>query len=134
MNSGSRLPMKGLDSLDAVNSIDRIVVPDARDFESSVDAFRLNLKADQREVLLFQMTVEQNHPIKHHGVKQVMDKIREKIGDDSISLKLVFVVPDDVESCYRSPHVVFDMDSEGRRRGKREVNNNDQFFISIGYE
>ena len=132
-NTGSRFPMQDLDSLDVINAVNRIVVPDARNFES-VDAFRVNLNPPQTEVLLFQMTVGKAHPTKYNGVKQVMDKIREKLNDKTISCKLVFVVPGDVKSCYHSPQAVINMDGTIRKRQALDLNESNQFFISIEYE
>ena len=132
-NTGSRFPMQGLDSLDVINAVNRIVVPDARNFESA-DAFRVNLNPPQTEVLLFQMTVGKTHPTKYNGVKQVMDKIREKLKDETISCKLVFVVPGDVKSCYHSPQAVINKDGTVRKRQERDLNESNQFFVSIEYE
>jgi len=133
MNTGSRLPMQGLDSLDVINAVNRIVVPDARNFESA-DAFRVNLNPTQTEVLLFQMTVGKSHPTKYNGVKQVMDKIREELNDKTISCKLVFVVPGDVKSCYHSPQAVINKDGTVRKRQEHDLNHSNQFFVSIEYE
>ena len=41
-NTIERFPLKDLDSLDVQDTVDRIVVPDARNFESA-DAFRVSL-------------------------------------------------------------------------------------------
>ena len=63
-NTGSRFPMQVLDTLDVITAVNRIVVPEARNFESA-DAFRVDLSPPQREVLLFQMTVGKTHPTKY---------------------------------------------------------------------
>ena len=132
-NTGSRFPMQGLDSLDVFNAVDRIVVPDARNFES-VDAFRVNLNSPQTEVLLFQMTVGKTHPTKYNGVKRVMDKIREKLKDKTVPCKVVFVVPGDVKSYYHSPQSVINKDGTVRKRQERDLNESNQFYLSIEYE
>ena len=80
------------------------------------------------------MTVGKTHPTKYNGVKQVMSKIREKLKDESISCKLVFVVPGDVKSFYHSPQAVINKDGTIRKRQERDLNKSNQFFISIEYE
>ena len=131
-NTVSRFPMKSLESLDVFNATNRIVVPDARNFES-VDAFLVILNPPKKEVLLFQTTVGKSHPTKYDGVKQVMDKIREKLKDKTISCKLVFVVPDDVKDCYGSPQAVLNKDGTVCKRQERDLNESNQFFVSIEY-
>ena len=129
-NTSDRLPMRDLDSLDVARAVNRIVVPDARNFES-VDAFLINSNPSQTEVLLFQVTVGKSHPTKYNGVRQVMAKIRSKLKDKTISCKLVFVVPDDVASYYHSPQAVLNKDGTVCKRQGLEVGQSNQFFISI---
>ena len=132
-NTGSRFPMQDLDSLDFTNALNRIVVPDARNFES-VDAFRVNWSPPHIEVLLFQMTVGKSHPTKYNGVKKVMKKIRTKLKDTIVTCKLVFVVPGDVKSFYHSPQAVLNKDGTVCKRQDLDLDESNQFFISIEYE
>ena len=87
----------------------------------------------QAVVLLFQMTVGNTHPTKYNGVKRVMGKIREELPDIDISCKLVFVVPGDVKNCL-SPQAIVNKDGTVRKRQERDLNENNQYFISIEYE
>ena len=63
-----------------------------------------------------------------------MDMIREKLKDKTISCKLVFVVPGDVKQYYRSPQAVINKDGTVRKRQERDLNESNQFFVSIEYE
>lgn len=108
----SQLPMKELESINVEDAIDRIVVPDARNFES-VDAFRVSSSPifhtdaskvpPQQEALLFQMTVGRSHPTKYNSVKTLMEKIRKEPTGKDESYAIVFVVPGDVQTFYTSP-------------------------------
>ena len=75
-NTGSLFPMQDLDSLSVTDAVNQIVVPDARNFEL-VDAFQIDSSSPQKEMLLFQMTVEQTYLTKYNGVTQIMDKIQK---------------------------------------------------------
>ena len=132
-NTGSRFPMQDLGSLNVIDALDQIVVPDARNFELA-DAFRVDLNPPQTEVLLFQMTVGKTHPIKYNGVKRVMDKIREELHDQNITCRFVFVVPGDVKNCCFSPQAVINKDGTVCRRQIRNLDENNQYFVSIEYE
>jgi len=83
-----RYPMVSLDSLDVSEALDRIVVPDARNFES-VDAFRVSSTpvfsansgncSPQYEIVGYQMTVGKSHPIKYRGVHEIVEKVKGSV-------------------------------------------------------
>jgi hypothetical protein len=142
-NTLARFPMKELESLNVEDAIDRIVVPDARNFES-VDAFRVSSShifhtdaskvPPQQEALLFQMTVGRSHPTKYNGVKTLMEKIRKEPAGEDASCAVVFVVPGDVQTFYTSPQAVINKDGTVRKRNERDFNSGNQYYIVIEYE
>ena len=132
--TGARFPMKDLGCLNVHDASGQVVVPDARNFESA-DAVKFSLTPHKSEVFLFQMTVGKCHPTKYNGVKAIMDKIRNEIGSNhTLSCKLIFVVPSDVETFYRSPQAVINMDGTVRRRQELHLNKDNQYFVAIEYE
>jgi hypothetical protein len=88
--------MADLESLIVSDALDRIIVPDARNFES-VDAFRASstpvFPSDSTgtstdslycEAVLFQMTVGKSHPTKLKGVKKVVEKFKKCVPADAV--------------------------------------------------
>ena len=142
-NTHTKFPFKDLDSLKVGDAVGRIVVPDARNFES-IDAFRLSSTSvfhtdassvpPRHEALLFQMTVGESHPTKYNGVKTIMEKIRKELNSEDSSCAVVFVVPDDVQPFYTSPQAVINKDGTVRKRRECDINSDNQYYIVIDYQ
>ena len=140
-NTAERYPMRELDDLSVQDAIDRIVVPDARNFES-VDAFRVGSApilqesisdSAAYETLQFQMTVGETHPTKLKGVKDVMKKVRNDLPYSVVSCAVVFVVPSDVQAHYMRPQAVLKNDGEVRRQRDSDFSADNQYCLVINY-
>ena len=78
------------------------------------------------------MTVGTSHPTKYNGIRAVMERIRGDL-DGEISSAVVFVVPDDIQACYRSPQAVINKDGSVRRRIESDFNNDNQYYLVFDY-
>lgn len=142
-NTRARYAMANLDSLDVGTAVGRIVVPNARNFES-VDAFRvssasilqqgrsLSPKAHY-ETMQFQMTVRESHPTKLKGVKDVMEMLRNNLQNGDVTCAVVFVVPDDVQTFYEKPQSVLKNDGSVRVRRDCDFSDDNQYCLVIDY-
>eukprot|EP00978_Attheya_sp_CCMP212_P015239 scaffold39247_cov59-Attheya_sp.AAC.1 len=137
--------MHSLDSLDVLEVLDRIVVPDARNFES-VDAFRVSSTpvfsansssncSPQYEIVGYQMTVDKNHPIKYRCVQEIVEKVKGSVPPNAVVLcVVVFVVPDDVQTEYSAPQKNLKIDGSVRKtRGDATLSDHNQYRLVINY-
>jgi hypothetical protein len=148
-NTRKRYAMADLGSLDVSAALDRIIVPDARNFEST-DAFCVSsaplFPADDvtedsdpegtkhYETLQFQVTVGENHPTKLEGVKKVIPTVREGLPDETeVTCAFIFVVPDDVEDSYLSSQSVLKNDGKVRVKKDGDFNDRNQYRLVIKY-
>jgi len=123
-NTQARYAIADLDNLSVHSAIDKIVVPEARNFESA-DAFRVSSTcilqqapvtppAVHYETLEFQMTVGESHQTKLNGVTTVVEKVMKDLLNTDVTyvFVVVVVVPDDVKHFYKTPHRDFNDDNQ----------------------
>jgi hypothetical protein len=139
-----RYPMVSLDSLNVLEALDRITVPDARNFES-VDAFRVSSTpvfsatsgncSPQYEIVGYQMTVGKSHPIKYMGVQDIVEKVKGSVPPNAVvSRVVVFVVPDDVQAEYSAPQRILKIDGSVRKtRLDAALSDRNQYRLVINY-
>ena len=137
-NKKKRFPMEQLEDLNVEDCIDYIVVPDASNFES-IDAFCVMVKdngpAGKRnvEILQFQMTVGQSHPIKHRGVLRVFKTIKASLDTETHSFtnKVIFVVPEDKKNNYEKCQQVVTL-KNGKSSSCNVFSKGNQYRLVVG--
>ena len=83
-------------------------------------------------MLLFQISVGKKHPAKYNDVRAIMETIRGGI-DEETSCAVVFVVPDDVQTCNKSPQAVINKDGTIRKKKERDFNADNQHYMVFNY-
>lgn len=145
-NTSQQYAMADLQSLDVSDALNRIIVPDARNFEST-DAFcvvsqqtatpaseDIDLGDKRYETLQFQMTVGESHPTKLKGVKDVFQKVKEGLHEESeVKCSFVYVVPNDVQECYLAPQSVLTVDGKVRVNRDPVFSDLNQYRLVINY-
>jgi hypothetical protein len=118
-NTSRRYTMAGLHNLGVLGALDQIIVPDARNFEST-DAFCVSYTSrfpddnyddsednDHYVTLQFQMTVGESHPTKLNGIKKIFQTVKDGLPADSeVTSAFIYVVPDDGRDSYLAPQSV----------------------------
>ena len=62
-----------------------------------------------------------------------MDKVRKELEKTHVSCKVVFVVPDDVKTHYRSPQAVLNKDGTTRKKQGSDLTESNQYYTAITY-